>query len=232
MPEHIFRDMDVSKTPVSILTEMMLKQNTVPNFELTENGSGTHQNIFTYVVVCNGIRATGSGRCKKDAKHEAASAMLKKIAERCSFPQLPASPNDSPVRTPLPMKLPALPKSPFNVPFRNFVGELTVSKNINSKNYDFSNYNPKYCFNVYSNFLLIYHLIMHMIVVSRIFWLKTFLININIFIIAAGFLIELIKISYSISFYAEIRIYSESVDCLFIFKLYRYYLSIISYSND
>ncbi|XP_058792125.1 RISC-loading complex subunit TARBP2-like [Phymastichus coffea] len=112
------------KTPVSILQEMMVKKSITPNYELIHNGGGTHQNTFTYQVSCDGLTATGTGRCKKDAKHEAAKAMLEAIAKHISLPQLPASPSESPVRTPLPIIVPAPPKSPANVPFRNTIGEL------------------------------------------------------------------------------------------------------------
>ncbi|OXU25096.1 hypothetical protein TSAR_016882, partial [Trichomalopsis sarcophagae] len=112
------------KTPVSILQEMMVKQGTSPSYELIHNGGGSHQNIFTYQVTCGGLSASGTGRCKKDAKHEAATAMLETIAKHSALPQLPATPCESPVRTPLPMTLPVAPKSPANVPFRNTIGEL------------------------------------------------------------------------------------------------------------
>ena len=118
--------MNVPKTPVSILQEMMVKKGTAPSYELIHNGGGTHQNTFTYQVSCDGLTANGTGRCKKDAKHEAATAMLATIAKHNALPQLPASPCPSPVRTPLPMTLPVCPKSPANVPFRNTIGELQV----------------------------------------------------------------------------------------------------------
>lgn len=118
--------MNIKKTPVSMLQEMMVKKGTAPSYELIHNGGGTHQNIFTYQVSCEGLTATGTGRCKKDAKHEAAQAMLETIAKHIALPQLPATPCDSPVRTPLPMTLPVCPKSPAHVPFRNAIGELQV----------------------------------------------------------------------------------------------------------
>lgn len=114
------------KTPVSILQEMMVKKGTNLNYDLIHNGGGSHQNIFTYQVSCIGLTATGTGRCKKDAKHEAAKAMLEAIAKHTCLPQLPASPCESPIRTPVPMTVPVPPKSPANVPFRNTIGELQV----------------------------------------------------------------------------------------------------------
>lgn len=118
--------MNVKKTPVSMLQEMMQKKGSPPNYELIHDGGGTHQNIFTYKVTCFGLSAEGTGRNKKDAKHEAASAMLETMAKHNALPQLPASPCDTPVRTPLPMELPTCPKSPVDQPFRNTIGELQV----------------------------------------------------------------------------------------------------------
>lgn len=113
-----------AKTNVSILQEMMVKKGTVPNYDLIYDGGGTHINTFTYRVTCDGFVATGTGRCKKDAKHIAAKNMLETIAAARSYPQLPATPIDSPVRTPLPEKLPASPKISPNEPFLNAIGEL------------------------------------------------------------------------------------------------------------
>lgn len=119
----------MNKTPVSILQEMMVKKQTVPNYELIHNGGGTHINVFTYQVSCDGLTATGTGRSKKDAKHEAAQAMLKAIAAHRGYPQLPASPAQSPLRTPLPPTVPEVQRIPPNVPFVNAIGALQVSNN-------------------------------------------------------------------------------------------------------
>ncbi|KAJ8672890.1 hypothetical protein QAD02_004151 [Eretmocerus hayati] len=130
--------MNVQKTPVSMLQEMMVKRGTAPNYELILDGGGTHENKFTYQVTCIGLSATGTGRCKKDAKHEAATAMLEVIAKHQSLPQLPASPIDSPVRTPLPMSLPECPKASMDAPFHNAIGELQVlcaTNNLNDPEY-------------------------------------------------------------------------------------------------
>ncbi|XP_014471218.1 PREDICTED: RISC-loading complex subunit TARBP2-like isoform X2 [Dinoponera quadriceps] len=103
---------------------MMAKKGTVPNYELIHDGGGTHINTFTYKVTCDELTATGTGRCKKDAKHEAANAMLTTIAAHRNYPQLPASPAKSPVSTPLPDPLPVSPRLPANVPFVNTIGAL------------------------------------------------------------------------------------------------------------
>nr|XP_031839002.1 RISC-loading complex subunit TARBP2-like isoform X2 [Nomia melanderi] len=112
------------KTPVSVLQEMMVKNQSVPNYELIHDGGGTHMNTFTYQVTCDGLIAVGTGRSKKDAKHEAAKAMIEAITAQRGYPQLPASPSQSPLRTPLPPVIPETERLPPNVPFVNAVGAL------------------------------------------------------------------------------------------------------------
>ncbi|XP_076643643.1 protein Loquacious [Halictus rubicundus] len=126
------------KTPVSILQEMMVKEQTVPNYELIHDGGGTHMNTFTYQVTCDGLRAIGTGRSKKDAKHEAAKAMLEVIATHRGHLQLPAPPSQSPLRTPLPPVIPETERLPPNVPFVNAVGalkELCVENSLQEPDY-------------------------------------------------------------------------------------------------
>ncbi|XP_029164953.1 RISC-loading complex subunit TARBP2-like [Nylanderia fulva] len=115
----------MSKTPVSILQEMMVKQNMIPDYELIHDGGGRHVNTFTYRVMCDGFTAIGTGRCKKEAKHEAATAMLTEIAKQRNYPQLPAAstPTGSPSRSPFHVT-PLPPKIPANAPFVNAIGEL------------------------------------------------------------------------------------------------------------
>nr|XP_033322694.1 interferon-inducible double-stranded RNA-dependent protein kinase activator A homolog [Megalopta genalis] len=112
------------KTPVSILQEMMVKQQSVPDYQLIHDGGGTHMNTFTYQVTCDGLTANGTGRSKKDAKHEAAKAMLETIATHRGYLQLPAPTSQSPLRTPLPPVIPETERLPPNVPFVNAVGAL------------------------------------------------------------------------------------------------------------
>lgn len=129
----------MSKTPISILQEMMVKRQQTPNYELIRNGGGTHINTFAYKVTCDGLTAVGEGRSKKDAKHEAANAMLKAIAEYRNYPQLPASPAESPVRTPLPKKVPETPRVQPTEPFVNAVGilqTLCTENNLNTPQYE------------------------------------------------------------------------------------------------
>lgn len=73
----------MSKTPVSILQELMTKRSIVPNYELLANseGLGTHIPTFYYRVIAEPVQAVGRGRSKKEAKHEAARMALEKLAE-------------------------------------------------------------------------------------------------------------------------------------------------------
>ncbi|CAK9805152.1 Interferon-inducible double-stranded RNA-dependent protein kinase activator A [Anthophora plagiata] len=112
----------MSKTPVSILHEMMVQEKILPNYELIHDGGGTHMNTFTYRVTCGNFTANGTGRSKKNAKHEAAKAVLEMIVAHRGYPQLPAS--ESPVRTPLPPPVPEVQRIPPDVPFVNAVGVL------------------------------------------------------------------------------------------------------------
>lgn len=128
----------MNKTPVSILQEMMVKKQIVPDYELVHDGGGTHINTFTYKVTCDGLSANGTGRSKKDAKHEAAKAMLEAIAVDKGYPQLTATPTQSPVRTPLPPTIPESEKLPPNVPFVNAIGvlqDVCVENKLNEPEY-------------------------------------------------------------------------------------------------
>ncbi|XP_024085945.1 uncharacterized protein LOC106668550 isoform X1 [Cimex lectularius] len=65
-----------SKTPVTLLQELLLKRHVVPNFELIHNGVGTHQPTFKFQVSAIGKIAFGNGKSKKEAKHDAARNFL------------------------------------------------------------------------------------------------------------------------------------------------------------
>ncbi|XP_061932018.1 interferon-inducible double-stranded RNA-dependent protein kinase activator A homolog [Apis cerana] len=128
----------MNKTPVSILQEMMIKNKITPNYELIHDGGGSHMNVFAYQVKCDDLIASGIGRSKKDAKHEAAKAMLEIIATHRGYLQLPASPAQSPVRTPLPPTIPEIPRIPPDIPFVNAVGalqDLCVENNLQDPKY-------------------------------------------------------------------------------------------------
>lgn len=116
----------MQKTPVSILQEMAVKKSTIPTYNLTYDGGGTHDNTFIYKVDFDGLSAEGKGRCKKDAKHAAATNLLKAIADRNGLLQLPATPADSPVRTPLPKPMPTPHVLPPEESFVNAIGVLQV----------------------------------------------------------------------------------------------------------
>ncbi|XP_043482710.1 RISC-loading complex subunit tarbp2-like isoform X2 [Leptopilina heterotoma] len=129
----------MNKTPVSILQEMMTKKKCVPNYELIHDGGGTHDNTFTYQVSCDGFVAIGTGRCKKDAKHEAAKEMLETIAAHRAYPQLQESPAPSPARRPLLTEPPISPKRSTNMPFLNAIGalsQLCVDNNLQAPEYE------------------------------------------------------------------------------------------------
>ncbi|KAK7791410.1 hypothetical protein R5R35_010532 [Gryllus longicercus] len=90
-----------SKTPVSILQEMMTRMGTAPKYDLIFDGSGTHTAEFRYKVYANNVSAIGSGRSKKEAKHEAARVAL----ERLSLSQIEDSqPQEEPVEIVTPYK--------------------------------------------------------------------------------------------------------------------------------
>ncbi|XP_043261737.1 interferon-inducible double-stranded RNA-dependent protein kinase activator A-like [Colletes gigas] len=128
----------MSKTPISILQEMMVKKQIVPDYQLIHDGGGTHINTFVYKVTCDGLTANGTGRSKKDAKHQAAKAMLQTIAAHRGYPQLPASPAQSPLRTPLIPTVPEVERLPPNLPFVNAIGvlkEICIENNLQEPEY-------------------------------------------------------------------------------------------------
>ena len=69
----------ISKTPVSILNEMMAKKAITPVYDLIFDGTGSESPIFKYKVSCDTVTAIGTGRCKKIAKQDAAQAALEKL---------------------------------------------------------------------------------------------------------------------------------------------------------
>lgn len=68
-----------SKTPVSILQEMCIRNGDVPQYELIHDGGGSHEAIFKYRVLVGESSAIGSGRSKKEAKHDAAKCLLSRL---------------------------------------------------------------------------------------------------------------------------------------------------------
>lgn len=68
-----------NKTPVTILQEMLQRKGINPHYDLLYNGVGTMDPIFKYQVSAVGLSAIGDGKSKKEAKHDAAAALLKKM---------------------------------------------------------------------------------------------------------------------------------------------------------
>lgn len=68
-----------SKTPVSSLQEILLRSNITPEYELVYNGVGTHDPIFKYKLTAGSCTVIGSGKSKKEAKHDAASTFLSRM---------------------------------------------------------------------------------------------------------------------------------------------------------
>ncbi|KAF6210465.1 hypothetical protein GE061_013571 [Apolygus lucorum] len=64
------------KTPVTLLQELLLKRKINPTYNLILNGVGTHEPIFKYEVAAGTQTATGTGKSKKEAKHNAANELL------------------------------------------------------------------------------------------------------------------------------------------------------------
>lgn len=63
------------KTPVSVLQELCVQENkSVPMYEPLAHE--TEPKMFSYVVQAFGCIAKGSGRSKREAKHEASANLL------------------------------------------------------------------------------------------------------------------------------------------------------------
>ncbi|XP_060529236.1 RISC-loading complex subunit tarbp2-like [Cylas formicarius] len=66
-----------SKTPVSVLQELLSRRGSTPKYELVQIEGAIHEPVFRYrVFLSNDLVATGTGRSKKDAKHAAAKNLL------------------------------------------------------------------------------------------------------------------------------------------------------------
>ncbi|XP_014211571.1 interferon-inducible double-stranded RNA-dependent protein kinase activator A homolog [Copidosoma floridanum] len=68
-----------SKTPVSVLQELLSRRGTTPKYELVQIEGAIHEPTFRYRVTVADVVAMGTGRSKKEAKHAAAKAVLDKI---------------------------------------------------------------------------------------------------------------------------------------------------------
>nr|XP_050866525.1 interferon-inducible double-stranded RNA-dependent protein kinase activator A homolog isoform X6 [Vespula vulgaris] len=73
-----------SKTPVSVLQELLSRRGTIPKYELVQVEGVIHEPTFRYRVTVADVvdpivSAMGTGRSKKEAKHAAAKAVLDKL---------------------------------------------------------------------------------------------------------------------------------------------------------
>ncbi|XP_059488357.1 RISC-loading complex subunit tarbp2-like isoform X2 [Neocloeon triangulifer] len=68
-----------SKTPVSVLQELLSRRGTTPKYELVQIEGAIHEPTFRYRVTVGEVIAVGTGRSKKEAKHAAAKAILDKL---------------------------------------------------------------------------------------------------------------------------------------------------------
>lgn len=75
-----------SKLPVTILQELSVAQRWAPpEYTLLDEKKGTSNTYeFRYQVNVNGQQAVGVGKSKKEAKHNAASALLNKLPKRAN----------------------------------------------------------------------------------------------------------------------------------------------------
>lgn len=65
------------KTPVSVLQELCIQEGeSVPMYDLTHEESDGKN--FTYIVNAFDMYAKGSGRSKREAKHEASAKLISK----------------------------------------------------------------------------------------------------------------------------------------------------------
>ena len=112
--------MEVEKTPVTILQELMAKIKSTPQYEFHDGKEQTYPKEFICEVKCAGITAIGSGKSKKDAKQCAASSVLEKMNKHKML-QSPSRNCESPVKR---MVFPQTENTFCN---NNFVLDLDVS---------------------------------------------------------------------------------------------------------
>lgn len=85
-----------SKTPVSVLQELLSRRGITPKYELVQIEGPIHEPIFRYRVYLNSeFVATGTGRSKKEAKHAAAKNLLDLLVGKQS-PEQANAPNGTP----------------------------------------------------------------------------------------------------------------------------------------
>ncbi|XP_054282257.1 uncharacterized protein LOC128999664 isoform X1 [Macrosteles quadrilineatus] len=74
-----------SKTPVSILQELLHKKGMTPHYELIYNGTGTKDPLYKFKVSAMNMIAIGDGKTKKEAKHDAAATLLNRLLGNREF---------------------------------------------------------------------------------------------------------------------------------------------------
>merc|ERR1719434_522057 len=72
-------NINVQKTPVSLLQELYVRQGITPKYDLVQIEGAVHEPTFKYRVSVGDLVATGCGQSKKKAKHTAAKSMLDKL---------------------------------------------------------------------------------------------------------------------------------------------------------
>lgn len=96
MDDELFRLQEMAalhtKTPVSVLQELLSRRGITPKYELVQIEGAIHEPIFRYrVYLNNDFVATGTGRSKKEAKHAAAKNLLDLLAGKQSQEQANAT---------------------------------------------------------------------------------------------------------------------------------------------
>nr|AGH30333.1 R2D2 [Nilaparvata lugens] len=74
-----------SKTPVSTLHELFVVKGITPYYNLVVNGVGSHNPVFKYRLECGDIVSHGTGKSKKEAKHDAAQNALNQLKNNGLF---------------------------------------------------------------------------------------------------------------------------------------------------
>lgn len=69
----------LNKTPASIVQEYAAKHHLIPQYNIIHNGISQAKVTFKYSLVLGDHETVGEGSSKKEAKHEAASKLLKKM---------------------------------------------------------------------------------------------------------------------------------------------------------
>ncbi|XP_075991138.1 protein Loquacious-like [Anticarsia gemmatalis] len=70
------------KTAVTVLQEMMVKKNMMPEYECIAQTGPQHQSLFEYRCLAFGEVAKAAARSKKEAKQEVARVMLQKLSAK------------------------------------------------------------------------------------------------------------------------------------------------------